>query len=177
MFRLRELCARNELPFSAEIVPMPHGPWHWLEIRSGSNFLAHVCRTTSPHAFPEETLSRQDARLRNQDDLFALRAADRGDVIVKIREFYAWLTFGIGQQGLLEHLVSAMPPADDGDWLAYRDVLHHATSAISLQPEAPPPTEPAAGPPSDGLNLRFQEHIEESLSKQNKKDDKKSNDE
>jgi hypothetical protein len=170
MFRLHDLCVQNELPFMAEIVPMPHGPWHWLEIRSG-NFLAHVCRTSAPHAFPEETLSRQDARLRNQDDMFAPRVADRGELIVSIREFYTWLTFGIGQQGVLEHLVWAMPPADDGDWLAYRDVLHHAIATTPLQPDQAPAQESRAEPPTEGLNLRFQEHIEQSLSKQNKKDD------
>lgn len=176
MFRLRDLCIRDELPFTAEIVAMPHGPWHWLEIRS-RNFLAHVCRTSAPHAFPEETLSRQDARLRNQEDLFGPRSVDRGEVIIQIREFYAWLSFGIAQHGVLEHLVWAMPPADDGDWLAYRDVLHHATSTISVQPDQAPSPQPAEAPPSEGLNLRFQEHIEQALSKQDKKDDEKNNNE
>jgi hypothetical protein len=48
-------------------------------------------------------LGRQDARLRNQDDMFAPRVADRGELIVNIREFYAWLTFGVGLHGVLEH--------------------------------------------------------------------------
>ena len=108
MFRLRDLCARGELPFAAEIVQMPHGPWHWLEIRSG-DFLAHVCRTNAPHSFPDDALSRQDARLRNQEDLFAPQQPDRSKLITAIREFYAWLTFGVGQHGVLEHVCWAMP--------------------------------------------------------------------
>jgi hypothetical protein len=171
MFRLRDLCTRGDLPFSAEIVQMPHGPWHWLEIRSG-NFLAHVCRTSAPHAFPEEALSRQDARLRNQEDLFAPPPSDRSQLIVSIREFYAWLTFGIGQHGVLEHICWAMPPADDGDWLAHRDILRHAATPATTQPEqqqAPERTEEEA---AKALKLRFQEHIEKTLSDQNKKDEK-----
>lgn len=167
MFRLHDLCAKGDLPFAAEIVAMPHGPWHWLEIRSG-NFLAHFCRTDTPHAFPDEALSRQDARLRNQDDMFAPRAADRGELIVNIREFYAWLTFGVGLHGVLEHLCWAMPPADDGDWLAHRNILHHAAVAASSHPEQQPPPEPAP----KTLNLRFKEHIEQTLSEQNKNDSK-----
>jgi hypothetical protein len=174
MFRLRDLCMKKELPFAAEIVAMPHGPWHWLEIRSG-NFLAHVCRTTAPHAFPEDTLSRQDARLRNSEDLFAPKAADRDGLIVSIREFYAWLTFGIGPQGVIEHLCWAMPPADEGDWLAYRDVLHHAAVAAPTQPEQQAPEEQSTSPAqnSEALKLRFKEHIEKTLSDKDKKDDTK----
>lgn len=180
MFRLRDLCERDDLPFTAEIVPMPHGPWHWLEIRH-RNFLAHVCRTTSPSAFPDDTLSRQDARLRNQGDLFAPQPADRGDVIVSIREFYAWLTFGVGPQGVLEHLCWAMPPADDGDWLAFRDILHRASVAAPTQPaeantqEEMPPINPTSAELPEGLNLRFQEHIEQALENQNKKDNQEDN--
>lgn len=175
MFRIRDLCERGDLPFTAEIVPMPLGPWHWLEIRHG-NFLAHACRTSAPHAFPEDTLSRQDARLRNQEDLFAPPAIDRGDVIISIREFYAWLTFGIGREGILEHLCWAMPPADDGDWLAYRDILRHTAIVAPAQLEELQPLQPEQGSAessNDALGLRFQEHIEQALSKQNEKDKEK----
>ena len=170
MFRVRDLCSRGDLPFTAEIVQMPHGPWHWLEIRSG-NFLAHVCRTSAPHAFPEEALSRQDARLRNQEDLFVPHQTDRSKIITAIREFYAWLTFGFGQQGTLEHICWAMPPADDGDWLAFRSVLQHSAMPTTIQPDQHTRIDSSAES-SETLKLRFREHIEKALSDQNKKDDK-----
>jgi hypothetical protein len=105
--------------------------------------------------------------------MFVPRPADRGELIVSIREFYAWLTFGVGSKGVLEHLCWAMPPADEGDWLAYRDILHHAASAAPTQPEQPSLQQEPSLAHSDDLNLRFQEHIEKTLSDQDKKDNKK----
>src|SRR5437879_4771491 len=43
MFRIHDLCQRGDLPFATEVAQMPHGPWHWLEIKSRT-FKAHVCR-------------------------------------------------------------------------------------------------------------------------------------
>jgi hypothetical protein len=103
IFRLNDLCEKGDLPFSAEIVPMPHGSWHWLEMRS-DNFKAHICRSDGPYDFPDETLSRQDSRLVNQADLFAEKVVPISEALAKIPELYAWLTFSAEKNGVLKHL-------------------------------------------------------------------------
>ncbi|MGD9766239.1 MAG: hypothetical protein AB7U62_01225 [Pseudolabrys sp.] len=168
MFRLSNLCSVGDLPFAAAIVPMPHGPWHWLELRSGS-FVAHVCRTIGPNTFPEDTLSRQDERLRNAPDLFKPVVADITELIPQIREFYAWLMFGVGARSRLQHLCWAMPPSDEGDWLAHRDVLQSLTATTAARVEEQKLIET----PNKVIKLRFREEIEKALAEenQNKKDD------
>jgi hypothetical protein len=163
MFRIQDLCGRGDLPFQSEIVPMPYGNWHWLELRSG-NFKAHICRTEAAFEFPDDTRSRQDERLRNQGDLFAEKVVSINEMAAQIRVLYAWLTFGAGHEGSLSHLCWAMPPADEGDWLAHINIMERiaAASASPKQPEAPSPT----------LKLRFKEGVEEALSKSDQ-DDKK----
>lgn len=169
MFRLRDLCDRGDLPFVADIVPMPHGPWHWLELRS-DRFKAHVCRTDGPYKFPDDTQSRQDERLRNSPDLFSEKIVDLSETLKRINELYAWLTFGVGEHGAIAHLCWTMPPADEGDWLAHRDILRHIST--SIQPEQNEIAQ--AERPIKSLTLRFKEHIEEAFSKE-KKDDEKPN--
>jgi len=157
MFRLHDLCERGDLPFSAKIMPMPHGSWHWLEMRS-DNFKAHICRSDGPYDFPEETLSRQDSRLVNQTDLFAENVVPISEVIGKIPELYAWLTYSAEKAGILKHLCWAMPPADSGSWLAHINVLKRAEQAAAS--ETPPAEEP-----TNIIKLKFRDHIEEVLSK------------
>jgi hypothetical protein len=165
IFRLHDLCARGDLPFSAEIVPMPHGSWHWLEMRS-DDFKAHICRSDGPYDFPEETLSRQDSRLVNQPDLFADNVVPINEVLRKIPQLYAWLTFSAEKTGVLKHLCWAMPPADGGSWLAHINVLKRAELATVV--EVPPAEEPAKI-----IKLRFRDHIAEVLSKQDESDNEK----
>jgi len=157
MFRLHDLCERGDLPFSAKIMPMPHGSWHWLELRSG-NFKAHICRSDGPYDFPEETLSRQDSRLVNQADMFAENVVPITQVVGKIPELYAWLTYSAEKAGVLKHLCWAMPPADRSSWLAHINVLKRAElGAVEV---APPVEEP-----KKIIKLKFRDHIEEALSK------------
>jgi hypothetical protein len=162
IFRFHDLCERGDLPFSAEIVPMPHGSWHWLEIRS-DKFKAHICRSDGPYDFPEETLSRQDSRLVNQTDLFAENVVPISEALVKISELYAWLTFSAEKNGILKHLCWAMPPADSGSWLAHINVLKRVEQTVVQ--EGRPVEEP-----TKIIKLRFRDHIEEALSKQDKRD-------
>ena len=56
MFRFQGLCQRGDLPYQAEMVKMPYGNWHWLEIKSGQ-FRAHICRTLGVDEFPDEALT------------------------------------------------------------------------------------------------------------------------
>lgn len=160
MFRVSDLCDRGLLPFTTEIAAMPHGPWHWLEIRSGK-FKAHVCRTNSLNEFPEETLSRQDERLRNQPDLFNQDVTSLNEIAKRARELYAWLTFGADKEGKLLHLCWAMPPADESEWLAHIDVLERAQKATAPSP--------SRAEPSRKLKLKFREHVEEKLIKKPEK--------
>jgi hypothetical protein len=102
--------------------------------------------------------------------LFSEKIVDLSETLKRITELYAWLTFGVGEHGALAHLCWTMPPADDGDWLAYRDVLRHIST--SIQPEQDQIPHPER--PTKLLALRFKEHIEEALSKK-KKDDEKLN--
>jgi hypothetical protein len=162
IFRLHDLCDRGDLPFSAEIVPMPHGSWHWLEIRSDS-FKAHICRSDGPYDFPEETLSRQDSRLVNQTDLFAENVVPISEALAKIPELYAWLTFSAEKNGILKHRCWAMPPADSGSWLAHINVLKREEQT-AVKDDRP------VEEPTKTIKLRFRDHIEEALSKQDKSD-------
>lgn len=164
IFRIHDLCSRGDLPFAAEIVPMPHGNWHWLEIRS-EGFKAHICRSDKPYDFPEETLSRQDARLVNQNDLFADNVVPIRQIISQIPSLYAWLTFGAEKSGALKHVCWAMPPADEGSWLGHINVVERARRT---QAEPRPAEEPAKV-----IKLKFREHIEEALVQQDQSDEDK----
>jgi hypothetical protein len=162
MFRLDDLCKRGILPFSTSIVAMPHGPWHWLEIKSGT-YKAHVCRTNGVFDFPEDTLSRQDERLRNQDDLFKPRLMPLAEIAKRVRELYAWLTFGVDRHGAIQHLCWTMPPADESMWLAHINILERAERASKN------PTGPLFMVPPKKLKLEFRDHVEEKLSDLEKK--------
>jgi hypothetical protein len=162
MFRIQGLCQRGDLPFDAEMVRMPYGNWHCLEIRSGQ-FKAHICRTSALYEFPVETLSRQDARLVNQGDLFADHVVSLDEVAGRLRQLYAWLTFGVTKEGKLDHLCWAMPPADEGDWLAHVDVMKRVKETSAKQIE-----HKVINAPSPTIKLRFKEHIEDQLSSEKK---------
>lgn len=167
IFRLHDLCGRGDLPFAADILPMPHGSWHWLEIRS-NNFKAHICRSDGPYDFPEETQSRQDARLVNQNDLFADKVIPISRVMDEVPALYTWLTFSAVKAGSLKHLCWAMPPADSGTWLGHINILDRAKESTET-----PPAEKPAEQPTKVIKLRFREHIEESLAQQDKIDKEK----
>lgn len=153
LFNVHESCRRGELPFASEMSRMPLGGGHWVELRSGA-YRAHICRTEGPVAFPEETPTRQDQRLSNQLEMF-----EPDPVIVPFRspaasEMYAWLTFGAeGRE--LTHLCWGMPEAGRNSWLARTNVLRRlgAAEVHADAPEAPSPA----------VVLRFRDHIEEEL--------------
>lgn len=164
MFRLHDLCERGDLPFTAKIMPMPHGSWHWLELRS-DNFKAHICRSDGPYDFPEETLSRQDSRLVNQGDMFAENVVPISEVVGRIPELYTWLTYSAEKAGSLKHLCWAMPPVDGGSWLAHINVLTRAEQIVSN-------VAPAVEEPAKVIKLKFRDHIDEVISRQDKSDNK-----
>lgn len=153
LFSVHESCKVGDLPFESAMTKMPLGGGHWVEMRSGS-FRAHVCRTDGPVAFPEETPTRQDQRLSNQLDFFK-----PDPVVVPLRpspmeEMYAWLTFGANGP-TLTHLCWGMPEHSRNNWLARTNVLNR------LGPTEVAPSET----PAPAVVLRFRDHIEDSLRK------------
>jgi hypothetical protein len=131
---------------------MPRGPFHWVELRSGP-YRAHICRTDSPSAFPEDTPTRQDERLSNQISLFD-NVIPLNEAVESVSEMFAWLTFGVPDAGKLGHLCWAMPAPTGKDWLAQSNVLFRLAAAqVRVEPEAP----------SERAKLKFREEIAESL--------------
>ena len=156
-----EACEAGELPFVARQIRMDKGFLHHTEIESGA-FIAHPVRTESSFRFPEDSLSRQDARLTNELDLF-------GDVVVpfkvllgEVDKRYTWLTYGFAPDGSFTHICWAMPsPPGVEEWLAHIDVLGRlkdlGAGVEDVQEAVPePPPKPS---------LRFKENIEAALSK------------
>jgi hypothetical protein len=148
LYRLHQMSSEGDLPFKSTMTKMPRGNWHWVELQS-KNFTSHVCRTDAPDLFPDDTPTRQDDRLSNQGDLFL-----DAPMIVPIRGYSAWLTFGVGDSGSLGHLCWGMPAANDDIWLARTNVILRAKEAEVVVPfEAPSKTQ----------ELKFREHVEEAL--------------
>jgi len=155
--RVSAACIAGDLPFAATVAHMPRGPFHWVEIGSGG-FKAHICRTESPSAFPEDTPTRQDERLTNEPDLFANVISLR-EAADSVADLFAWLTFGVSDDGKVSHLCWAMPAADGESWLAHTNVLFRlATAQISVEPEQPP----------ERAKLKFRDQIAEALDKTDK---------
>lgn len=147
-------CVAGDLPFAATVDRMPRGPFHWVELTS-NGLKAHICRTDSPNAFPEDTPTRQDERLANpQGDLFESNVVPIRDVVKAVPQLFAWLSFGIPHGGQLGHLCWAMPDHKGEAWLAHTNVLHRlAVAQVRAEPEAPP----------ERVKIRFKEEIAESL--------------
>jgi hypothetical protein len=98
--------------------------------------------------------------------MFAENVVPLSEVVGRIPELYAWLTYSAEKAGVLKHLCWAMPPADHSSWLAHIDVLKRAEhSAID---ESPPVEEPAKV-----IKLKFRDHVEEVLSKKDESDNEK----
>lgn len=157
--QINTYCERGDLPFIAQMKPMPKGPWHWLEIRS-TGAIAHVCRTNDVYGFPDEADSRQDVRVSLQGDLLAWSPTEKklGEIIRDIPTLYAWLTFRIGQDGRVGHLCWGSPAADTDTYVGHINILQEIEMAGRAAP--PPSTTPD---PKDKLKLK--DHVVKSLEK------------
>jgi hypothetical protein len=164
LYRLQELCRRGDLPFEATISRMPRGYLHWLEMRS-DQFVAHVCRTDSAMAFPEDTATRQDERMRNQNDLFEPNIVPLKELAELLPGLAVWLTFGGNVSGQLQHLCWAMPSADGESWLAHINILRRAAATGAA-------TEPDPGA-TQSLRLKFKDHIQDLLTPRKQTQDDK----
>lgn len=161
LYRLFDMCQTGDLPFAARLSRMPRGNWHWLELES-ERFVAHVCRTESALAFPEDTMTRQEERFMNQHDLFEPNIVPLHEEVAQAHQLAAWLTFGGDANGQLQHLCWTMPSSDGQEWLGHVNVLRRAASSGVFKESNPRASKP--------LSLRFKEHIEESISIRSKTD-------
>jgi hypothetical protein len=131
----------GDLPFKAEVTPMPRGTWHWLDIWSG-DVHSHVVRTEEPSAFPEDTPNRQDARARNMRDLFE----DKRVVRLKSLKLYSWLCYRATPDGALSHALWQAPSAKvDGkpdEWLARINLLTAVVEKKTEDPQRPAKVDP-----------------------------------
>jgi len=165
-YQIDRYCNLGDLPWSTEMKPMPKGPWHWLEIK-GTGSVAHVCRTEDKYAFPELADSRQDIRLELQTDLF--NWMDRKPIVTALEDIprlYAWLTFGVAQDGQVSHLCWASPAPASDDYIGHIDILDEIRRSGETPPVSPRPD------PRD--KLRLKDFVAESLIK---KTDQASSDE
>lgn len=171
LWRIHKACRDGDLPFNAEIVENKTGSSHLLQVKSGL-FEAHVVRTDSPGGYPRDAPIRQDARLRNQPDLFdGPRLEPAAHLISKVPKLYAWLSFNTAAKGELSHLCWCMPEELERKYLARVNILRRAfemglADKLDLTSEPPKPDPKSA--------LKFKEHIQEQIEqiggKQIKKD-------
>lgn len=161
-YQINKYCERGDLPFIAVEKQMPLGRWHWLEIQS-TGAIAHICRTDDEKAFPDETESRQDIRVRLQNDLFAWNPdeTDFRKIIKEIPKIYAWMTYRVGLGQQLSHLCWVSPAADVDVYVGHINVLKQVAEV------GPVPAPPSTPDPKDKLKLK--DHIEEALDKSKKR--------
>jgi hypothetical protein len=166
MVRLQELCKIGDLPFTATIEHMPHGTWHWLNLRSG-NFVAQIARTETFNEVPEDTKNRQHYLVKNDGDLFSdPKIVPISEIKAKVDRFYAYLTFGATRSGQMTHSTLGMAAKDELVWLGHHDLLRAAGEGAVPTPEPAPKFDPKD-------KLKFNERIEELLKPElDRKDEK-----
>ena len=165
LHKISELCAAGDLPFTSSAAKMPIGSWHWLNISSGT-FTAHIVKTVSPRALPEDNASRQPECLKNEYDLFE---DGRIPPVVEPRfdqRRYAVITFGVDIDGKLAHVAAGMPNYNVTGWLAYINMTRKFREGGSEAPIAPAPVDPAT-------SLKFRKEVEEMLAEREHEGDKK----
>ena len=122
MFRLHDLCQKGELPFVPSYEHIQYGTWHHLELLSGTT-RAHLCRSDGPELFPDDTPSRQEARLTNQLDLFSEPKIVDFRHALGMVTLQVWLTYGLTKAGELTHVCMGIPAAEQNEWLARVNIL------------------------------------------------------
>jgi hypothetical protein len=164
MWRMNESCLAGDLPFRAEMMKMEKGNLHHLQLWAG-DFKAHVVRTDSVLAFPEQAGSRQDERLTSAQDLFDEKVVPMSALLASLTNRYAWLTFGADRGGRLLHACWAMPAREADEWLGHIDVMRRSGMSDGAI------TTPTTEPPSEKIKLRFKDHIQEALDEANDNED------
>ncbi|RWO81031.1 hypothetical protein [Mesorhizobium sp.] len=139
MWQFRQDCLNGNLPFEAMEIPNSTGSSHLLNI-TAADFEAHIVRTDSEGAFPQDAPIRQDKSLSNEPDLF-----DDGKVVplheMTPDKLYAWLAFNADQTGGLTHACWCMPEAKRKVFLGRINILRGAGMSF-VEPHVPPPPDP-----------------------------------
>lgn len=154
MFRLHEMC-EDDLPYTSHYVCIQHGHWKQLEIRS-KQFRLHIHRSDAPEMLPNDTPSRQDARLTNQLDLFSDPKVIDLHSLRTEATFQAWLTYGLTKIGELTHLCLGVPSATDEGWLARVNILSEVQASKADVEETAPVLDA-------GIKLKFKDEIRAAL--------------
>lgn len=154
MYRLQELCKVGDLPFAASIEHMPHGAWHWLNLKS-KNFVAHLARTNTPGEVPEDTRNRQHYLVKNSPDLFEDRKiVPISELTTRVDQFYAYLAFGAAPNGALTHSILGMAASDEPAWLGRHDLMKASPTAFAPTLDPVPKLDPKD-------RLKFHQHVGE----------------
>ncbi|WP_406872596.1 hypothetical protein WHT83_24050 [Aminobacter sp. P9b] len=139
MWQFRQDCLNGSLPFETVEVPNTTGSSHLLNI-TAADFEAHMVRTDSEGAFPQDAPIRQDKSLSNQLDLF-----NDGKVVpfheIAPDKYYAWLSFNADLIGGLTHVCWCMPEANRKVFLGRINIMRNA-GTLSVEPHVPPPPDP-----------------------------------
>lgn len=168
MFRLRDLCLRGELPWGGDIVKMPIGNWHHLELQPAPSVVGYVCKTDSPLAFPRDTPNRQHERLTGQGSLFDVmddNVVSLSAVMAAPEEKCVWMTYGVTSEGSISHLCWNLPSSVENSegWLAHINILERIRRSGNDRPTARP------ADPKDVVKFKLE--IDEALRAQDKRAD------
>jgi hypothetical protein len=143
MWQFESDCAAGNLPFQASIVPNTTATSHLLLIRSG-RCEAHVVRTDSEGAFPQDAPIRQDKSLSNQPDLFEDRKiVPLHQKMDGITSLYSWLSFDADVTGGLTHVCWCMPEAKRKAFLSRINILKRGAGEAPIDDHAPPAPDPS----------------------------------
>ncbi|MFY9292274.1 MAG: hypothetical protein WAP03_16510 [Methylorubrum rhodinum] len=172
LWLLHKACKDGDLPFNAEEIENKTGTSHLLKITSG-RFEAHVVRTESPGGFPRDMPVRQDASFKNEPDLFSdIKLVPAKLLLEKMSTRYAWLSFNTVNKGVLGHVCWCMPEKEERKYLAriniLREMRDRGDNADDLAPNKPPPK------PDPKLLLKFKDHVQEQIERNDDTEEKKS---
>ena len=126
---------------------------------------AHLCRSDGPEFFPEDTPSRQEARLTNQLELFNEPKVIDLRHTLGVVTLQVWLTYGLTKAGELTHVCLGVPAAEQNEWLARVNILNSAT----IEEKDEDTGEDLARDPE--IKLRFKGEIQEALGKKPQADE------
>lgn len=165
MWQFEADCAAGNLPFQASVVPNSTGSSHLLLIRAGL-FEAHIVRTESEGAFPQDAPIRQDKSLSNQGDMFLdEKVVPLHQKLKEITSLYSWLSFDADFTGSLTHVCWCMPEASRKAFLSRINILKRRDGGLGLDDHMPPAPDP-------GKSIKFRTEVIEKIIDTSRKEKK-----
>lgn len=138
MWQFEADCIAGNLPFDASVVPNTTGSSHLLMIRS-HRYEAHIVRTDSEGAFPQDAPIRQDKSLSNQADLFVSpKIVPIQQQLAAVSTLYSWLSFNADTAGELTHVCWCMPDAAQRGFLSRVNILRLLGADATVEDDVPP---------------------------------------